>query len=46
MRAWLKILRERHPCASWVPVVDTMTCEDEPSPIEAPMRRTLELATV
>jgi hypothetical protein len=46
MRAWLEILRERHPCVSWIPAADTMTCENEPPPTEAPIRRTLELATV
>jgi hypothetical protein len=46
MRAWLEILRERHPCVSWVRVSDTMTCEDEPPPTETPDRRTPELATV
>jgi hypothetical protein len=45
MRAWLELLRERHPCVSWVPVSDTMTYEDEPAPIEAPTRR-MQLATV
>jgi hypothetical protein len=46
MRAWLEILRERHPCMSWIPVTDTMTCEDEPPPTEARIRRMQELATV
>ena len=46
MRAWLEILRERHPCVSWIPVADTMTCEDERPPTETPDRRAPELATV
>jgi hypothetical protein len=46
MRTWLEILRERHPCVSWVPVADTMTCEDESPPTETPDRGTPELATV
>lgn len=46
MRAWLEILRERHPCVSWVPVADTLTCEDEPPPTEAAIRATPELAAV
>jgi hypothetical protein len=46
MRAWLQILRERHPRVSWIAVADWMTCEDGPPSTEAPMRRTRELATV
>jgi hypothetical protein len=46
MRAWLEILRERHPCVSWIPVADTMTCQDEPPSTETPMRCPRELAMI
>jgi hypothetical protein len=30
MRAWLEILREKHPGVSWVPVAEATQSEDHP----------------
>jgi hypothetical protein len=30
MRAWLDVLRERHPEVSWIPATDGASLEDEP----------------
>ena len=32
MRAWLEILREKHPGVAWVPVAEAAPPEDHPSP--------------
>lgn len=31
MRAWLEILREKHPGVTWVPVAEATSTEDHPS---------------
>jgi hypothetical protein len=31
MRAWLEILREKHPGVTWVPVAEAASAEDHPS---------------
>jgi hypothetical protein len=31
MRAWLEVLREKHPGVTWVPAVEAASPEDHPS---------------
>ena len=42
MRAWLEILREKHPGVSWVSAAEAGSLEDHPS---AKPDRTVDLAT-